>query len=65
MTVGEIVTDTGATAALTSPLWLPSLHSVSAFAALILPILGAVWLILQISSRIYAITKQLPHNDKD
>jgi hypothetical protein len=65
MTVGEIVTDTGATAALTSPLWLPSLHSVSEFAALILPILGAVWLVLQICGRLLALSKKLSLTDKE
>lgn len=54
MTSGEIVTDTGAVAALTSPVWLPALHTASEFAALILPILGATWLLLQIVLKIYS-----------
>lgn len=58
MTYAEIVTDTGAAAAVVSPLWLPSLHEVSAEAALILPILGAVWLSVQIFHRIYMLRKE-------
>ena len=53
MTTGEIVTDTGAVAAIASPWWLPALHSVSDVAALVLPILGVLWLCLQIAIKIY------------
>jgi len=41
-----------ATAAVSSPLWLPSLKDVSDVAALLLPILGAVWLVVQIAGYI-------------
>lgn len=54
MTNGEIVTDTGAVAALVSPWWLPLVHEVSDVAALCLPILGALWLIVQIIEKIHA-----------
>jgi hypothetical protein len=37
-----------ASAAVSSPLWLPSLKDVSDTAALLLPILGAAWLVVQI-----------------
>ncbi|GGX63383.1 hypothetical protein GCM10007385_35650 [Tateyamaria omphalii] len=42
-----------AAGALTSPIWLPSLNMVSAFFATVLPILGAIWLIVQIVRAIY------------
>ena len=47
------MTDTGAVAAIASPWWLPALHDVSQVAALILPILGVVWLSVQIGVKIY------------
>lgn len=53
MTSGEAVTDTGAVAAIISPWWLPALHDVSQVAAFFLPILGAVWLIVQIAIKIH------------
>ena len=53
MTNGETITDTGAVAALASPLWLPALHTASEVAALILPILGASWLVIQIGLKLY------------
>lgn len=37
-----------ATAAVTSPWWLPGLQTWSEVAALLLPIAGLVWLIIQI-----------------
>lgn len=50
---GEIVTDTGAVAAVISPWWLPVVHQVSDVAALTLPILGALWLIVQIAIKVH------------
>lgn len=58
MTGHEFVTDTGAGAALTSPFWLPALHDVSDVAALLLPILGAAWLVLQIALKVYSVRKE-------
>lgn len=55
MTHGEIVTDTGAVAAIVSPWWLPALHSVSDVAALVLPILGVLWLCLQIVVKLHQV----------
>lgn len=52
MTNGEIVTDTGAVAAIASPWWLPALHQVSDVAALLLPIAGVTWLVVQIVVKI-------------
>lgn len=53
MTSGEIVTDTGAVAAIVSPWWLPFVHEVSQAAAMCLPILGALWLVVQIVEKIH------------
>lgn len=58
MTNGEVVTDTGAVAAIVSPLWLPALHTASEIAALILPILGATWLIVQIIIKLHQALKR-------
>jgi len=55
MTHGEIVTDTGAIAAIASPWWLPALHEVSDVAALVLPILGVLWLCLQIAVKLHQV----------
>lgn len=52
MTAGEVVTDTGAVAAIASPWWLPVLHDVSQIAALLLPIAGVIWLTVQIVAKI-------------
>jgi hypothetical protein len=45
---------TGVTAgaAVTSPAWLPWLHSVSDLAALLLPIFGLVWIAVQIITKL-------------
>lgn len=45
--IGERVTDGVAVGAVSSPLWLPILEGVSQAGALALPVLGSVWLILQ------------------
>jgi hypothetical protein len=58
MTHGEIVTDTGAVAAIASPWWLPALHSVSDVAALVLPILGVLWLLLQIVVKLHQVKQR-------
>ncbi|TGQ11239.1 hypothetical protein EN858_15065 [Mesorhizobium sp. M4B.F.Ca.ET.215.01.1.1] len=47
MTV-EKVTNTVAAASVISPLWLPSLAEVSQAAALMLPILGCLYLLVQL-----------------
>jgi hypothetical protein len=49
------VTNTGAVVAFVSPIWLPTLQSVSETAALILPIIGVAWLAMQISIKLYTI----------
>lgn len=57
MTNGEIITDTGAVAAVVSPVWLPALHTASDVAALVLPILGATWLAVQIILKLWLVYK--------
>lgn len=53
MSTGEVVTDTGAVAAIASPWWLPALHSWSDIAAQLLPIAGVTWLVVQIAIKIH------------
>jgi hypothetical protein len=48
-----------AAGAAVSPWWMPSLADISQNAALLLPILGCAWLIVQI------ITKLIDRNDRD
>jgi hypothetical protein len=49
------VTGAAAGAAVTSPWWLPQLHNISVIAAELAPILGAIWLLLQIFVKLYSI----------
>lgn len=44
----EIITNIGAVGAVATPWWLPHLSTVSEIAALIAPILGVIWLAVQI-----------------
>lgn len=48
----EKVTTYLAAGAVVSPAWLPILRDVSNVAGLLLPILGVIWLVVQISSKI-------------
>lgn len=48
----ERMTNTIAGGAIISPWWLPNLSTISEFAALMLPILGCAWLIVQIVLKI-------------
>lgn len=41
-----------AAAGVSSPLWIPPLKDLSEVAALILPILGVVWLVVQIVAKL-------------
>lgn len=43
-----------AASAVASPVWLPSLQTVSETAALALPIVGVIWLVIQISFFVYS-----------
>jgi len=54
-----------ATAAITSPWWLPALHSFSSFAAELAPILGAAFLILQIVSKVRRMVKGTEDKNED
>ncbi|MER9252492.1 hypothetical protein [Mesorhizobium sp. M0598] len=49
-----------AISAVASPVWLPMLQSVSDGAAIIAPILGTIWLVVQIIGR----TKDILHKDR-
>jgi hypothetical protein len=52
MAPGELTNATVAGAALTSPVWLPALHTISEVAALLFPILGGVWFAVQIVAKL-------------
>ena len=41
-----------AASAVTSPFWLPWLHSASEIAAMVTPILGGLWLLVQIGAKV-------------
>ena len=45
----NVTNDVIAVSAVTSPFWLPSLETISYEAALLLPIAGLVWLLIQIT----------------
>lgn len=47
-----------ASAAVTSPWWLPPLGQLSDIAALVLPILGAAWLAVQIGVKLYEVARR-------
>jgi hypothetical protein len=49
----ELITDTTSIVALASPWWLPWLKELSELAALWLPILGAIWIVVQIGFKFY------------
>lgn len=46
---GEFVTDIVAGGAVTSHMWLPSLQQTSSVAGELIPILGGLWLLVQIT----------------
>lgn len=54
----EHATTTFAAGAAVSPWWLPQLHTVSAVAAEVLPILGVCWLLFQFGHKLYTIRKR-------
>lgn len=51
MTREELV-NAGAAGAIISPWWLPPLHNASTIAAEVAPVLGIVWLMLQIVTKV-------------
>lgn len=58
MEVIDHVTNTASVGAVTSPWWLPHLADVSVRAAALLPILGCLWILVQIVTRLYAVSKK-------
>lgn len=48
----ETLTNVSAAGAIVSPWWLPDLHNISVVAAEIAPIIGVIWLVVQIISKI-------------
>jgi hypothetical protein len=50
--VREDYVNAGAAGAIISPWWLPPLHDVSTIAAEIAPILGIIWLVLQMVTKL-------------
>ena len=53
----EMITDAASVVAIGSPWWLPVLKGTSEIAALLLPILGVTWLVIQIGFKVYRETK--------
>lgn len=51
--ISDRATDAIAAGAVSSPFWLPSLQHASEAAALVVPILGAIWLIVQIAGYVW------------
>lgn len=51
--MSERVTDVIAASAIVSPLWLTSLTTVSQIATVVAPILGVLWLAIQIYIKLY------------
>lgn len=51
-TMTERVTDVTAVAAVTIAAWQPGLESVSGYAAAIMPVLGSIWLAVQIYAKL-------------
>jgi hypothetical protein len=54
MTSNKIASDAAAAAAVVSPLWLPWLHQASELAAMVVPILGAILLVIRIGVLLHA-----------
>lgn len=52
------MTNVTAGAALVSPWWLPALQDVSSLASIVLPILGAAWLIVQIVAKVIEVRRK-------
>ncbi|MGN6552072.1 MAG: hypothetical protein ACTHJ3_19580 [Pararhizobium sp.] len=53
----ENTTTAAAIGAVTSPAWLHYLQSASDMAATVAPILGALWLAVQIGTKLYSVMK--------
>ncbi|PQZ43375.1 hypothetical protein CQ059_05440 [Brucella pseudogrignonensis] len=59
----ETATNGAAVAAVASPVWLPWLHTASEITATVAPILGAIWLIVQIISKVTEIVQKWRHRE--
>lgn len=59
----ETATNSAAVAAVASPVWLPWLHTASEITATVAPILGALWLTVQIISKITEIVQKWKHRE--
>jgi flagellar biogenesis protein FliO len=57
MTASNTTNNIVASAAVTSPMWLPWLQDFSALSALLLPIAGLSWLVIQIIGYIHKYNK--------
>lgn len=52
------ITSAGAGAAIASPLWLPAIQGLSDVCAVVLPILGVLWLLIQITVKLLEKSKR-------
>ena len=65
LTPMETTNATIATAAVVSPFWLPWLQSASEFAAMLAPILGAIWFMVQIYAKIRELLRKRKEANED
>lgn len=65
MTTTDHVNASAAAAAITSPWWLPALHEGSQIAAEALPILGVVWILVQIGAKIFTTAQHKKDNEDE
>jgi hypothetical protein len=61
----DSITTAGAVGAITSPAWLPALYTASHVAGLLLPILGVLWLLVQIGVKLHSTYKRRNDVRKD
>ena len=64
ITPAETTTATIAASAVVSPGWLPWLQSTSEVAAMVAPILGALWLVIQIYAKVRELRRTRKNEDK-
>lgn len=57
-------TNGAAVAMITSPIWLSWLQSASEIAAIVAPILGVIWLLVQIWAKIQSTRKEIERDDQ-
>lgn len=58
MSMNNTTTNAVAAAALVTPAWLPTLQQASTAAATLAPILGVVWLLVQIIAKIVEVNRK-------